>query len=81
MSERSPASLASALEGVDAAFLLWPSFTAPCGQAARSLIDERDIAAVAIRTLTGTEPERFGIPAESFNGHGGKTYVLSGPRP
>jgi len=39
---------------------------APYGAAARSLIDERDIAAVAVRALT--EP-----------GHAGKTYVLSGP--
>lgn len=38
----------------------------PYGQAARSLIDERDIAAVAARALT--EPR-----------HGGKTYVLTGP--
>jgi uncharacterized protein YbjT (DUF2867 family) len=36
------------------------------GEAARSLIDERDIAAVAIRALT--EP-----------GHGSQRYVLSGP--
>jgi uncharacterized protein YbjT (DUF2867 family) len=36
------------------------------GQAARSLIHERDIAAVAVRALT--EP-----------GHGGRHYVLSGP--
>jgi len=53
--------------------------TAPYGRAARSLIDERDMAAVAVRALTGTELEGFGIPAESFNGHGGETYVLSGP--
>jgi uncharacterized protein YbjT (DUF2867 family) len=38
----------------------------PYGAAARSLIDERDIAAVALRALT--EP-----------GHAGRTYVLSGP--
>ena len=36
------------------------------GQAARSLIDERDIAAIAVRALT--EP-----------GHAGQRYVLSGP--
>jgi uncharacterized protein YbjT (DUF2867 family) len=36
------------------------------GQAARSLIDERDIAAVAVRTLTD-------------EGHQGARYVLSGP--
>jgi uncharacterized protein YbjT (DUF2867 family) len=39
----------------------------PYGAAARSLIDERDIAAVALRALTET-------------GHAGATYVLSGPR-
>lgn len=38
----------------------------PYGAAARSLIDERDIAAVAVRTLT--EP-----------GHEGARYVLTGP--
>jgi uncharacterized protein YbjT (DUF2867 family) len=38
----------------------------PYGAAARSLIDERDIAAVALRALTES-------------GHAGKTYVLSGP--
>jgi uncharacterized protein YbjT (DUF2867 family) len=38
----------------------------PYGQAARSLIDERDIAAVAVRTLTE-------------DGHDGHTYVLTGP--
>jgi uncharacterized protein YbjT (DUF2867 family) len=37
------------------------------GQAARSLIDERDIAAVAVRALTEA-------------GHGGARHVLSGPR-
>ena len=36
------------------------------GQAARSLIDERDIAAVAVRALTE-------------DGHAGKRYVLTGP--
>jgi len=39
----------------------------PYGAAARSLIDERDIAAVALRALTDT-------------GHAGATYVLTGPR-
>jgi uncharacterized protein YbjT (DUF2867 family) len=39
----------------------------PYGAAERSLIDERDIAAVALRALT--EP-----------GHAGATYVLSGPQ-
>lgn len=38
----------------------------PYGEAARSLIDERDIAAVAVRALTE-------------DGHAGKTYVLTGP--
>jgi uncharacterized protein YbjT (DUF2867 family) len=38
----------------------------PYGQASRSLIHERDIAAVAIRTLTE-------------DGHAGARYVLSGP--
>ena len=38
----------------------------PYGQAARSLIHERDIAAVAIHTLTE-------------DGHAGARYVLSGP--
>jgi uncharacterized protein YbjT (DUF2867 family) len=38
----------------------------PYGEAARSLIDERDIAAVAVRALTE-------------GGHAGKTYVLTGP--
>lgn len=38
----------------------------PYGQAARSLIDERDIASVAVRTLTE-------------EGHVGARYVLSGP--
>ena len=38
----------------------------PYGAAARSLIDERDIAAVAVRALIEDE-------------HTGKTYVLSGP--
>src|SRR3954453_14814098 len=38
----------------------------PYGQAARSLIDERDIASVAVRTLTE-------------DGHVGARYVLSGP--
>ena len=38
----------------------------PFGAAARSLIDERDIAAVAVRALTG-------------DGHAGARYVLSGP--
>ncbi|HET6167531.1 MAG TPA: NAD(P)H-binding protein [Marmoricola sp.] len=37
------------------------------GQAARSLIDERDIAAVAVRALTG-------------DGHGRARYVLTGPQ-
>ena len=40
--------------------------TAPFGDAARSLIDERDIAAVAVLALTE-------------DGHAGQTYVLSGP--
>lgn len=39
---------------------------APFGAAARSLIDERDIAAVAARALTE-------------DGHRGETYVLTGP--
>lgn len=39
---------------------------APYGQAARSLIDEQDIAAVAVRALTE-------------DGHARKTYVLTGP--
>jgi uncharacterized protein YbjT (DUF2867 family) len=39
---------------------------APFGAAARSLIHERDIAAVAVRALTG-------------DGHGGAKYVLTGP--
>jgi uncharacterized protein YbjT (DUF2867 family) len=39
----------------------------PYGAAARSLIDERDIAAVAVRALTET-------------GHAGATYVLTGPQ-
>jgi uncharacterized protein YbjT (DUF2867 family) len=38
----------------------------PYGQAARSLIHERDIAEVAVRTLTG-------------DGHAGARYVLTGP--
>ncbi|MGH8903742.1 MAG: hypothetical protein ACRDYA_19225 [Egibacteraceae bacterium] len=38
------------------------------GTAARSLIHERDIAAVAVRALTG-------------DGHGGAKYVLTGPQP
>jgi uncharacterized protein YbjT (DUF2867 family) len=38
----------------------------PYGAAARSLIHEADIAAVAVRALTA-------------NGHAGETYVLSGP--
>jgi uncharacterized protein YbjT (DUF2867 family) len=38
----------------------------PFGAAARALIDERDIAAVAVRVLTG-------------DGHAGSRYVLSGP--
>jgi len=38
----------------------------PYGEAARSLIDERDIAAVAVRALTEGR-------------HTGKTYVLTGP--
>jgi len=38
----------------------------PYGQAARSLIHERDIAAVAVRALTA-------------DGHAGATYVLTGP--
>jgi uncharacterized protein YbjT (DUF2867 family) len=38
----------------------------PFGAAARALIDERDIAAVAVRALAG-------------DGHGGARYVLSGP--
>jgi uncharacterized protein YbjT (DUF2867 family) len=37
------------------------------GDAARSLIDERDIAAVAVLTLTG-------------DGHNGEIYVLTGPQ-
>ncbi len=37
------------------------------GQAARSLIHERDIAAVAVRALTG-------------HGHAGQRYVLTGPQ-
>jgi uncharacterized protein YbjT (DUF2867 family) len=40
---------------------------APYGAAARSLIHERDIAAVAVRALTG-------------DGHGSATYVLTGPQ-
>ncbi len=40
--------------------------TAPFGDAARSLIDERDIAAVAVLALTE-------------DGHAGQTHVLSGP--
>lgn len=40
---------------------------APFGAAARSLIHERDIAAVAARALTG-------------DGHGGARYVLTGPQ-
>jgi uncharacterized protein YbjT (DUF2867 family) len=39
----------------------------PYGQAARSLIHERDIAAVAVRALTG-------------DGHVGARYVLTGPQ-
>jgi len=39
----------------------------PYGAAARSLIHERDIAAVAVRALTG-------------DGHGGAKYVLTGPQ-
>jgi uncharacterized protein YbjT (DUF2867 family) len=38
----------------------------PFGAAARALIDERDIAAVAVRALTG-------------DGHTGFRYLLSGP--
>jgi uncharacterized protein YbjT (DUF2867 family) len=38
----------------------------PYGTAARSLVDERDIAAVAVRTLTETH-------------HGGQRYELTGP--
>jgi uncharacterized protein YbjT (DUF2867 family) len=38
----------------------------PYGAARRSLIHERDIAAVAARALTG-------------DGHGGKSYILTGP--
>ncbi len=38
----------------------------PFGTAARALIDERDIAAVAVRALTG-------------DGHAGARYLLSGP--
>ena len=38
----------------------------PFGAAARSLIDERDIAAVAVRALTE-------------DGHHGTRYLLSGP--
>ena len=38
----------------------------PFGAAARSLIDERDIAAVAVRALTE-------------DGHAGSRYLLSGP--
>jgi uncharacterized protein YbjT (DUF2867 family) len=38
----------------------------PFGAAARALIDERDIAAVAVRALTG-------------DGHAGSRYLLSGP--
>jgi uncharacterized protein YbjT (DUF2867 family) len=38
----------------------------PFGAAARALIDERDIAAVAVRALTG-------------DGHDGARYLLSGP--
>jgi uncharacterized protein YbjT (DUF2867 family) len=38
----------------------------PYGAAARSLIHERDIAAVAVRTLTG-------------DGHAGQAYTLTGP--
>jgi uncharacterized protein YbjT (DUF2867 family) len=39
----------------------------PYGAAARPVIHERDIAAVAVRTLTG-------------DGHGGATYCLTGPQ-
>jgi uncharacterized protein YbjT (DUF2867 family) len=39
----------------------------PYGAATRSLIHERDIAAVAVRALTG-------------DGHAGKSYVLTGPQ-
>jgi len=39
----------------------------PYGAAARSLIHERDIAAVAVRALTG-------------DGHAGATYLLTGPQ-
>lgn len=45
----------------DAGVVRWPY-----GEAARSLIDERDIAAVAVRTLTE-------------DGHDGARYVLTGP--
>ena len=45
----------------DAGVVRWPY-----GQAARSLIHERDIAAVAIRALTD-------------DGHAGARYVLTGP--
>jgi uncharacterized protein YbjT (DUF2867 family) len=45
----------------DAGVVRWPY-----GQAARSLIDERDIAAVAVRALTE-------------DGHTGARYVLTGP--
>jgi uncharacterized protein YbjT (DUF2867 family) len=38
----------------------------PFGAAARALVDERDVAAVAVRALTG-------------DGHAGSRYVLSGP--
>jgi uncharacterized protein YbjT (DUF2867 family) len=38
----------------------------PFGAAARALVDERDIAAVAVRALTG-------------DGHAGSRYLLSGP--
>jgi uncharacterized protein YbjT (DUF2867 family) len=56
-----PASLEPHLRDAEALFLVWPF-----GAAARSLIDERDIAAVAVRALTE-------------DGHAGARYLLSGP--
>ena len=42
------------------------AFYLPMGNARQSLVDVRDIAAVAVQVLTGT-------------GHEGKTYVITGP--
>jgi uncharacterized protein YbjT (DUF2867 family) len=44
------------------------SFSAPMQDGAISMVDARDVAAVAARTLTE-------------NGHEGRTYVLTGPQP